>query len=216
MASNRDVQPRSRLLAYADSDYWRAVRDALVGQDRRILVFGPSRASGLVNVTQYVLRVLEQFGFDPHLPSEHGTVDFEMGRALEFPYIVSIVRTVGTAAETLTLLYRITQPSVGPPPRLLVVIPSEYRSAFFGRAIEQQFHISLETCSSKTCADEDLAIVVLRGVGAIILSNTQIQRSRSVSNFPFPASDQDRKSLDGKTLRRNTWQGGGHETISEQ
>jgi hypothetical protein len=208
MARESDEVLESRLLAYAGSEYWQAVRGALADQDRRVMTFGPSENSGLVHVTYFVVRLLEKFGLEPHLPSEHGTVDFEIGRALEFPYIVSLVRTVGTAAETLTLLHRITQ-AAGPQPRLLVVVPAEHRFGYFSQAVVQQFHAALETCSSTTCADADLAILVLKGIGSMVLSNQQIRRARELSNVPFPASDQDRKSVaSNPALHRKTWQGG--------
>lgn len=192
---------------FATSEYWHAVDAALQGQDRRVLVFGPSPSSGLSAVTRFVFEIIEHFGLEPHLPSEHGTVDFEIGRALEYPYIVSVVRSVGTAAETLTLLHRLTN-SRGPQPRLLVIVPAEHQFSYFSRAVVQQFHMSLATCSSTTCADAALALVVLKGLGSMVLSNQQIARARELSNVSFPASDQDRKRLARNPgVPRSTWQG---------
>lgn len=190
--------------------YLKKVASAIQDGDRRVLIFGPSEKSGLSDITNFVCSQLAEFGFDPSTPDEVATVDFELDRAMQFPYVVALVASVGSAAETLALLNRMSRQGPGMsgtvPPSVLIIVPRPHGGHFFARAVQDEFDVRVVECQVFDKGSEVLAREVLRGVGRMVLARAGTVEQRARASVDFQADDQIRRAAVGSGTGLRAWQ----------
>jgi hypothetical protein len=192
------TQAEVRLETFVGSEYWMEARAALQYLDNRVVVIGPGDESGLGHATRYATEVLRQNGFNPVLFDSSVSVAYELRRARQVLFVVCIVRTVGTASETLLLLNGINDASSAAPlPGVLVVVPRKHRDAHFARAVREKFKVSVYECDALDCANDGLGVVILRGLAPQILAahDEEVNARAASASVPVQADDQGRRAL---------------------
>ena len=158
------------LKTFLGSGYWIKARAAMDGEDNRVLVIGPGPASQLDGCTTYVHELLRTHGFTPIDAPRHGTSRERLVSSAKYPFIVALVRTVGTASETLLMLQHISRAAVGVQvPGIVVVVPSEHRDAHFAFTVKSHFGADLAHCDRMDYSDDALGAMVLEELAILVL-----------------------------------------------
>jgi hypothetical protein len=140
--------------------------------------------------TEYLRELLTKHGFVPCEVEKHGRLRHRIEMAAGYPFVVALVRTVGTASETLLLLDHISKAkadAVVPP--VVVIVPKEHRDAQFAFATEKHFGNALIECDRVDCADDSLGAKVLEELAALVIARKEEVDTRKQSDAVQVAAD---------------------------
>ena len=172
------------------SRWWKEKVSPLIEGDADTRVFIIA-TSGRLDIAGHAVRTLRGAGFQPEIAEGLDDVEEELEFSMEFPNILAVVNSVGTAIEAIMLLARRRalegQRPIPPLPKVAVIVEAQHLRGQFARVVKDVYRYSDSIHPAEHIAEDDLlSELMLRAVGMLTIARDRETYAQAISDNAGP------------------------------